>query len=319
MVNYRCNTKQNTPKGTTMSDEDEDLLSLGYEHELGSDDEKEPELIKDMVSIKKDQSKNKSLTLKFQFTDKMKLKNMESESRASSNSSNSGGNISKSMGKKRGRKPGKLKVVELKEENTVKKRGRGRPRTRPPEDEEEEEIEFDEDEEEEEYDGEEYNSSDDEELMRMIEQGEVDEKNVDLSKLSDRQRAKYLGQSEEPEELNAEFYNGKKLPKSVLALMKGNEKKKVLTPEEIELRKADAARKRKTFNARKLEAEKKETLRKLLHRKIDKAEVKRQEMEDERKRENKLKRREIIKHKALFSYVSKKVGEGIQSFYSMQL
>ncbi|KAG0682309.1 hypothetical protein C6P40_001905 [Pichia californica] len=151
---------------------------------------------------------------------------------------------------------------------------------------------------------------------------EEDESDIDLSKLSERQRSKVLGISEEPEELTPEFYNGKKLPKSVLALMEGGNKKKPLTEEEMQLRKAEAARKRKTFNQRKLEAEKKETLKKLLHRKIEKVDAKKLELENERRLQNKQIRRELITHKALFSWVSKtEVIDGEKtsvSLYSMQ-
>jgi Ino eighty subunit 2 len=149
-----------------------------------------------------------------------------------------------------------------------------------------------------------------------------DESDIDLSKLSGRQRAKYLGTSEEPDDLKPEFYQGKKLPRSVLALIEGNSKKKQLTAEEMQLRKAEAARKRKTFNMRKLEAEKKETLKKLLHRKVEKVDAKKQEEELERRKQNMLKRKEIIKHKAIFSWISKTEivnGEKTStSYYSMQ-
>lgn len=161
----------------------------------------------------------------------------------------------------------------------------------------------------------------DEDDEDLFDYDEEDRKNVDMSKLSDRQRAKYFGQSEEPEDLQSQYYQGKKLPKSVLALMEGS-KKKQLTEEEIEFRKADAARKRKNFVMKKLEEEKKETLRKLLYRKVEKVDSKKQEEENERQRLQKLKRAELIKHKALFSWVSKTDGEGDQrqavSYYSMQ-
>ncbi|GAV29638.1 hypothetical protein PMKS-003139 [Pichia membranifaciens] len=146
---------------------------------------------------------------------------------------------------------------------------------------------------------------DDEDLDLEENMDDIEESDVDFSKLSERQRSKVLGVSEEPEETTPEFYEGKKLPKSVLALMEGSSKKKALTEEEIQLKKAEAARKRKTFNMRKLEAEKKETLKKLLHRKIDKVDAKKQEEENERRRRNQLKRKELITHKALFSWVSK--------------
>lgn len=147
------------------------------------------------------------------------------------------------------------------------------------------------------------------------------ESDIELAKLSERQRSKVLGLSEEPEEVINEFYNGKKLPKSVLALMEGGTKKKPLTEEEIQLRKAEAARKRKTFNMRKLESEKKETLKKLLHRKIEKVDAKKVEEENERRKLNS-RRRELITHKALFSWVSKTdVVDGQKtdvSLYSLQ-
>lgn len=144
----------------------------------------------------------------------------------------------------------------------------------------------------------------------------------DLSKLSERQRSKILGTSEEPDELSSELYKDKKLPKSVLALMHGNQKKEPLTEEEIQFKKADTARKRKIFVARKLEAEKKETLKKLLYRKVEKADAKAKEEELERRKLNKSKRKELLKHKALFSWVSKtEVVNDVKtnvSYYSMQ-
>lgn len=164
---------------------------------------------------------------------------------------------------------------------------------------------------------------DDDELINIVMEQEENNTEIDVNKLSDRQRAKYFGKSSvEAEDLNPEFYQGKKLPKSVLALMQGNSKKKQLTVEELELRKADAARKRKTFNMRKLEAEKKETLRKLLNRKVEKVDLKKQEEENERRKFNLNKRKEILKHKALFSWKSKEEiinGERVnQMYYSMQ-
>jgi Ino eighty subunit 2 len=216
------------------------------------------------------------------------------------------------------------KAIKKKELSTGPSK-RGRPRKKTDED-SDEEIELEDDSDDviglDDVD----DDSDDDELIYRSE-NEDDEGNIDLSKLSDRQRAKYLGTSEDPEDLRPEFYTGKKLPKSVLALMEGNKKKKVMTAEEIEMRKAEAARKRKTFNQRKLEAEKKETLKKLLHRKIDKVDARKQEQEEERRKQNKLKRKEIIKHKALFSWVSRtEVGgetdtenkKRTVSYYSMQ-
>lgn len=157
---------------------------------------------------------------------------------------------------------------------------------------------------------------------------EDNETDMDVTKFSERQKSKYLGTSEEPDEvpsletLQSEFYKGKKLPKSILALMEGNPNKKQLTEEEIQLRKAEAARKRKTFNLRRLEAEKKETLKKLLHRKVEKVDAQKLEVENERRLQNKLKRKDIITHKALFSWVSKtEVDNGEKknvSYYSMQ-
>lgn len=168
------------------------------------------------------------------------------------------------------------------------------------------------------YDDDDDEEEDDEDLFDYDDEGS---KNIDLSKLSDRQRAKYLGQSQEPEEIANEFGDNKNLPKSVLMLMEGSQKKQ-LSEEEIELRKADAARKRKHFVMKKLEAEKKETLRKLLHRKVEKVDSKKQEEENERNRLNKLKRAELLKHRALFSWVSKTEGTGNEkcavSYYSMQ-
>ena len=163
----------------------------------------------------------------------------------------------------------------------------------------------DDDDDDEDKDDEEDEVDDDEDLDLEENMDDNEESDVDFSKLSERQRSKVLGVSEEPEEMTPELYEGKKLPKSVLALMEGSSKKKALTEEEIQLKKAEAARKRKTFNMRKLEAEKKETLKKLLHRKIDKVDAKKQEEENERRRRNQLKRKELITHRALFSWLSK--------------
>jgi len=74
--------------------------------------------------------------------------------------------------------------------------------------------------------------------------------------------------------------------------------------------------------ARKLEEEKKETLKKLLYRKIEKVDAKAQQEEDERRKLNQSKRKELIKHSALFSWVSKTEVVNNEktnvSFYSMQ-
>lgn len=183
-------------------------------------------------------------------------------------------------------------------------------------------IEMEDGENEEDEEDEEEDEADEDEDEEEEMENDIDSSSVDLSKLSDRQKSNFDEDSVEPEDMKSDDYQNKSLPRSVMALMDGHSRKKQLTEEEIQLRKAEAARKRKTFNIRRLEAEKKETLKKLLHRKVEKVDAKKQEEENERRRLNQLKRKEIMKHKALFSWVSKTeliddVKKNV-SYYSMQ-
>ncbi len=69
----------------------------------------------------------------------------------------------------------------------------------------------------------------------------------DFSRMTERQRSRYASNDEE-----------------LLALPLEGTKKKILTEEEVQLRKAETARKRKNLSERRLEEEKRDTLNKLL-------------------------------------------------------
>ncbi|AOA62638.1 INO80 chromatin remodeling complex subunit [Komagataella phaffii CBS 7435] len=116
-----------------------------------------------------------------------------------------------------------------------------------------------------------YNESDDEfpEDEELDEEEEVEEEDdddddnfetpqlgepTDVSKMTERQRAKFLEQEE---------------PQSFLELPT-NKKKKELTEEEILLKREENSRKRKNFNERRLEEEKRDTLNKLLKKRASK-------------------------------------------------
>lgn len=108
--------------------------------------------------------------------------------------------------------------------------------------------------------------------------------------------------------------------KSVIELIDGGSKKKQLSEEEMQLKKAEAARKRKHFNIRRLEAEKRETLDRLLLKKETKKKDQ-SDAESERQKKANAKKRVMIKHPALFNWCSQtKVVDGEKtsiSYYSI--
>ncbi|GMG41008.1 unnamed protein product [Ambrosiozyma monospora] len=139
----------------------------------------------------------------------------------------------------------------------------------------------------------------------------------DVTKMTERQRSKILNYTTEESDTpssSVTHINGKRKrgAKELLSLMDNGYKKKEFTAEEIQLRKLEAARKRKNFNARKLEKEKKETINKLLMKRADKVRnlnnLKGKEYDDDDNADSRdEKRRVLIQHEALFSWSSKSV------------
>lgn len=121
----------------------------------------------------------------------------------------------------------------------------------------------------------------------------------DVTKMTERQRAKL-----ENEEAGAQVQE-QQHQQQLLSLSNDVHKRRVLTEEENQLRKAEIARKRKNLTERNLEEEKQETINKLLKRragKVSAATLK----EDEEVNLKEKPRRPQIEHPALFSWVSKK-------------
>lgn len=133
----------------------------------------------------------------------------------------------------------------------------------------------------------------DDELLLTDEETEY---TPDVTKMTERQRAKL-----ENEETGVTQLQDQQL----LSLSNDVHKRRVLTDEENQLRKAEIARKRKNLTERKLEEEKQETINKLLKRragKVSAATLK----EDEEVNLKEKHRRPQIQHEALFTWVSKK-------------
>ncbi|ODQ61964.1 hypothetical protein WICANDRAFT_66295 [Wickerhamomyces anomalus NRRL Y-366-8] len=133
----------------------------------------------------------------------------------------------------------------------------------------------------------------DDELLLTDEETEY---TPDVTKMTERQRAKL-----ENEETGVTQLQDQQL----LSLSNDVHKRRVLTDEENQLRKAEIARKRKNLTERKLEEEKQETINKLLKRragKVSAATLK----EDEEVNLKEKPRRPQIQHEALFTWVSKK-------------
>jgi len=132
----------------------------------------------------------------------------------------------------------------------------------------------------------------------------------DPTRMTARQRDKYYGKAdEEPQKvLETSLKNIKS--KELLALMDEPQKKKNLSEEEIQLRRAEQARKRKNFSIKKLEAEKRDTLNKLLMKRASKVRdiknLKGKEYGDEEETQA-VPRRPQLKHNALFRWQSKTV------------
>ncbi len=130
----------------------------------------------------------------------------------------------------------------------------------------------------------------------MLLTDEETEYTPDVTKMTERQRAKL-----ENEETGVPQLQDQQL----LSLSNDVHKRRVLTDEENQLRKAEIARKRKNLTERKLEEEKQETINKLLKRragKVSAATLK----EDEEVNLKEKPRRPQIQHEALFTWVSKK-------------
>ncbi|ODV87678.1 hypothetical protein CANARDRAFT_173603 [[Candida] arabinofermentans NRRL YB-2248] len=134
--------------------------------------------------------------------------------------------------------------------------------------------------------------------------------NNDLTRMTERQRSRYLDTSEDielPEDIKPKAKSAE-----LLALSNEPLKKKQFTEEEIQLRKLENARKRKNFNIKRLEMEKRDTLNKLLLKRADKVKnlqaLEGQEYLDEDENSaSKPNQRQLLKHKALFSWYSKTV------------
>ncbi|KAF6007761.1 hypothetical protein HII13_004432 [Brettanomyces bruxellensis] len=139
-------------------------------------------------------------------------------------------------------------------------------------------------------------------------EGEEVIRKPDPSRMTARQRDKYYGKtSEKPLKVpEASLKNIKS--KELLALMDEPQKKKNLSEEEIQLRRAEQARKRKNFSIKKLEAEKRDTLNKLLMKRASKVRdtknLKGKEYGDEEESQA-VPRRPQLKHNALFRWQSK--------------
>jgi Ino eighty subunit 2 len=127
----------------------------------------------------------------------------------------------------------------------------------------------------------------------LSEDEEVDQ-TPDLTKMTERQRAKLLNEDFPKEE-----------SPSLISLSNDIQKRRVLTEEENQLRKAEIARKRKNLTEKKLEEEKQDTINKLLKRRAGKASAAQLE-EDEENLNKEKPRRPQLQHPALFSWVSKK-------------
>lgn len=164
----------------------------------------------------------------------------------------------------------------------------------------------------EEYNDEDQEQDQDEERMDddYYESDEVATRKPDPSRMTARQRDKYLGHSSSEEPDNS----GKKIKsKELLSLMdEPTRKTKQLTDEEKQLRRVEQARKRKNFSLKKLEEEKRDTLNKLLMRRAGKVrdlnKLTGGEYGDGEERKE-TPRRPQLKHKALFRWQSKTISD----------
>ncbi|CDK29121.1 unnamed protein product [Kuraishia capsulata CBS 1993] len=151
---------------------------------------------------------------------------------------------------------------------------------------------------------------------------------ADVSRMTGRQKAKYFGTtSEEPvaepvyvippsaaTATSSAAAPRPRISQELLALSNEPIKKKILTEEEIQSRRAENARKRKNFNEKRLEEEKRDTLNKLLKKRATKVKTKsalqtEYEEEDERSHRGASRildkpRRPLMQHKALFTWRS---------------
>ncbi|CCH41835.1 Midasin [Wickerhamomyces ciferrii] len=136
----------------------------------------------------------------------------------------------------------------------------------------------------------------DDELLLTDEETEY---TPDITKMTERQRAKLENDNlDEDKTENDKF----------LSLSNKVSKRRILTEEENQLRKAEIARKRKNLTERKLEEEKQDTINKLLKRRAGKASAAQLKEDEEVNNIKDKPRRPQIQHEALFSWVSKRDG-----------
>ncbi|ODQ79088.1 hypothetical protein BABINDRAFT_167629 [Babjeviella inositovora NRRL Y-12698] len=145
----------------------------------------------------------------------------------------------------------------------------------------------------------------DDELLLTDEEIVYDPSTPDISKMTERQRTKYFEEQVAVEAPKEKF----------LALSNDIIKKVNLTEDEIQLRRAETARRRKNQSEKKLEEEKTETLNKLLKRRAGK--VRDLKKLDEQSKDGEdwdpdegetVKKRPVVKHGALFRWVSNPEG-----------
>lgn len=128
----------------------------------------------------------------------------------------------------------------------------------------------------------------------------------DISKMTERQRKKVLEDSQSNVDSDAD---------GLMQLSNERSKRKVLTEEELQLKKLETARKRRNFTEKKLEEEKQDTLNKLLKKRAVK--VRNLDSLNDEALSTELPRRPLLQHKLLLKYVSSKSGLslGIPSLY----
>lgn len=132
----------------------------------------------------------------------------------------------------------------------------------------------------------------------------------DITKMTERQRRKYLEKNEEAE---SDVTDASSTSKQFLSLKEVSlRKKKLLTEEQQQIRRMELARRRKNLNEKKLEEEKRDTINKLLKKRAKKARdlksLKKEEEDLEAQRSRIKPRRPMISHPALIRWVNDKSG-----------
>ncbi|ODV98315.1 hypothetical protein PACTADRAFT_48098 [Pachysolen tannophilus NRRL Y-2460] len=142
-------------------------------------------------------------------------------------------------------------------------------------------------------------------LLTDEEEWELSGPKQDISKMTERQRAKFLEENKNLDVKNSK-YSVDSDSNGFLELSNEPTKKKVYTEEELQLRRAETARKRKNLSERRLEEEKQDTLNRLLKRRANKVrDIKSLNDEDKPSILDKP-RRPVLQHKALISWRSTK-------------